>query len=71
MTRDVSGKMGWYLVQTSVVTLLFQTLREFGKGVFRKRRFHVEVPWDVPFLFRRQKGTCLGTQAAHRLKLLL
>ena len=45
------------------------TLRAFGKGVSEKV-FHAEVPWGVLFLFRRQKGTRLGTQGTYHLKLL-
>ena len=56
-------------VQTPFVTLLLRTLRAFGKGVSEKA-FYLEVPWGVPFLFRRQKGTYLGTQGTYHLKLL-
>ena len=42
-----------------------------SEKAFWKRRFCVEVPWGVPFLFRRQEGTHLGTQGTYHLKLLL
>ena len=45
------------------VMLLFRTLRAVEKGASEKV-FHLEVSWGVPFLFRRQKGTYLGTQGA-------
>ena len=57
-------------VQTPFLTLLFRTLsRAFGKGVSEKA-FYLEVPRGIPCLFRRQKGTYLGTQGTYHLKLL-
>ena len=63
------GTWARYPVQTPFVTLLLWTLRAFGKGVSEKA-FHLEVPRGIPFLFRRQKGTYLGTQGTYHLKLL-
>ena len=73
---DFCKQKGTYLgtwarhpVQTPFVTLLFRTLRAFGKGVSEKA-FYLKVPWGVPCLFQRQKGTYLGTQGTYHLKLL-
>ena len=46
-----------------------ERLERFGKGVSEKA-FHLEVPRGIPFLFRRQKGTYLGTEGTYHLKLL-
>ena len=45
--------------------------RSFSERLERaEKAFHLEVPWGVPFLFRKQKGTYLGTQGMYHLKLL-
>ena len=37
--------------------------RSFSERLERSEKaFYLEVPWGVPFLFRRQKGTYPGTQ---------
>ena len=63
------GTRAWYLVQTSFVTLLVRTLGAFGN--VSEKAFCVQVPWGVPFPFRRQEGTHLGSQGTYHLKLLL
>ena len=44
------------------VPFSFPSLERFGKA------FHLEVPRGIPFLFRRQKGTYLGTQCTYHQK---
>ena len=45
--------------------------RSFSKRLERSEKaFHLEVPRSIPFLFRRQKITYLGTQGTYHLKLL-
>ena len=49
--------------------LLFS--RSFSERLERSEKaFHLEVPRGIPFLFRRQEGTYLGTQGTYHLKLL-